>query len=94
MKKAKERGKINNESDFQLLLGDHCNLQHWLTKGRSYQTNLIYFFDKIIDFLQKGNADLISWTLDKPHMTLLDNIKEMEMSTRIVKWIRNKEITE
>lgn len=36
---------------------NETKMQPGFTKGRSCQTNLIFFFDQITDFLDKGKAD-------------------------------------
>ncbi|CAM5087852.1 unnamed protein product [Natator depressus] len=75
--------------------GKWDKIQHGFTKGRSCQTNLISFFDKVIDFLDKGNAvDLIYLDFSKafdtvPHGELLVKLEKMGINRKIERWIRN-----
>ncbi|CAM4688129.1 unnamed protein product [Caretta caretta] len=70
-------------------------MQHGFTKGRSCQTNLISFFEKVTDFLDKGSAvDLIYLDLSKafdivPHGELLVKLEKMGINMKIERWIRN-----
>uniref|UniRef100_A0A8C3PDM1 Reverse transcriptase domain-containing protein n=1 Tax=Chrysemys picta bellii TaxID=8478 RepID=A0A8C3PDM1_CHRPI len=79
-----------------LEVNGNCNkLQHGFTKGRSCQTNLISFFEKVTDFLDKGNAvDLIYLDFSKafdtiPHEELLVKLEKMGIDMKIQRWIRN-----
>ncbi|CAM5148359.1 unnamed protein product [Eretmochelys imbricata] len=59
------------------------------------QTNLISFFEKVTDFLDKENAvDLIYLDFSKafdmvPHGELLVKLEKMGMNMKIERWIRN-----
>ncbi|CAM4576291.1 unnamed protein product [Caretta caretta] len=61
----------------------------------SCQTNLISFFEKVTDFLDKGNAvDLIYLDFSKafdtvPHGELLVKLEKMGINMKIERWIRN-----
>ncbi|CAM5155546.1 unnamed protein product [Natator depressus] len=74
--------------------GKWDKIQHCFTKGRSCQTNLI-FFEKITDFLDKGNAvDLIYLDFSKafdtvPHGDILVKLEKMGINMKIERWIRN-----
>uniref|UniRef100_A0A8C3IEJ8 Reverse transcriptase domain-containing protein n=1 Tax=Chrysemys picta bellii TaxID=8478 RepID=A0A8C3IEJ8_CHRPI len=75
--------------------GNCDKLQHGFTKGRSCQTNLISFFEKVTDLLDKGNAvDLIYLDFSKafdtvPHEELLVKLEKMGIDMKIQRWIRN-----
>ncbi|KAG6935017.1 hypothetical protein G0U57_015760, partial [Chelydra serpentina] len=75
--------------------GNWDKLQHGFTKGRSCQTNLISFFEKVTDFLDKGNAvDLIYLDFSKafdtvPHEELSVKLEKMGINMKIERWIRN-----
>ncbi|CAM5083682.1 unnamed protein product [Natator depressus] len=75
--------------------GNWDKIQHGFTKGRSCQTNLISFFEKVTDFLDKGNAvDLIYLDFSKafdmvPHGELLAKLEKMGINMKIERWIRN-----
>ncbi|CAM5151441.1 unnamed protein product [Natator depressus] len=75
--------------------GKWDKMQHGFTKGRSCQTNLISFFEKLTDFLDKGNAvDLIYLDFSKafdtvPHGELLVKLEKMGINLNIERWIRN-----
>ncbi|CAM5139726.1 unnamed protein product [Natator depressus] len=75
--------------------GNWDKIQHGFTKGRSCQTNLISFFEKVTDFLDKGNAvDLIYLDFSKafdtvPHEELLVKLEKMGINIKIERWIRN-----
>uniref|UniRef100_A0A452GZ21 Reverse transcriptase domain-containing protein n=1 Tax=Gopherus agassizii TaxID=38772 RepID=A0A452GZ21_9SAUR len=75
--------------------GNWDELQHGFTKGRSCQTNLISFFEKVTDYLDKGNAvDIIYLDFSKafdtvPHGELLVKLEKMGMNMKVVSWIRN-----
>ncbi|CAM4380368.1 unnamed protein product [Caretta caretta] len=75
--------------------GKWDKIQHGFTKGRSCQTNLISFFEKVTDFLDKGNAvDLIYLDFSKvfdtvPHGELLVKLEKMGINMKIERWIRN-----
>ncbi|CAM5091339.1 unnamed protein product [Eretmochelys imbricata] len=75
--------------------GNWDKIQHGFTKGRSCQTNLISFFEKVTDFLDKGNAvDLIYLDFSKafdtvPHGELLVKLEKMGINMKIERWIRN-----
>ncbi|CAM5171235.1 unnamed protein product [Eretmochelys imbricata] len=75
--------------------GNWDKIQHGFTKGRSCQTNLISFFEKVTDFLDKGNTvDLIYLDFSKafdtvPHGKLLDKLEKMGVNMKIERWIRN-----
>uniref|UniRef100_A0A452HYE6 Reverse transcriptase domain-containing protein n=1 Tax=Gopherus agassizii TaxID=38772 RepID=A0A452HYE6_9SAUR len=75
--------------------GNWDKLQHGFTKGRSCQTNLISFFEKVTDYLDKGNAvDLIYLDFSKafdtvPHGELLVKLEKMGINMKIERWIRN-----
>ncbi|CAM5121275.1 unnamed protein product [Eretmochelys imbricata] len=75
--------------------GKWDKIQHGFRKGRSCQTNLISFFEKETDFLDKGNAvDLIYLDFSKvfdtvPHGELLVKLEKMGINTKIERWIRN-----
>ncbi|CAM4404676.1 unnamed protein product [Lepidochelys olivacea] len=75
--------------------GKWDKIQNSFTKGRSCQTNLISFFEKVTDFLDKGNAvDLIYLDFSKafdavPHGELLVKLEKMGMNMKIERWIRN-----
>ncbi|CAM5076373.1 unnamed protein product [Eretmochelys imbricata] len=75
--------------------GKWDKIQHGFTKGRSCQTNLIPFFEKVTDFLDKGNAvDLIYLDFSKvfdtvPHGELLVKLEKMGINMKIERWIRN-----
>uniref|UniRef100_A0A8C3FC47 Reverse transcriptase domain-containing protein n=1 Tax=Chrysemys picta bellii TaxID=8478 RepID=A0A8C3FC47_CHRPI len=75
--------------------GNSDKLQHGFTKGRSCQTNLISFFEKVTDLLDKGNAvDLIYLDFSKafdtvPHEQLLVKLEKMGLDMKIQWWIRN-----
>ncbi|CAM4664948.1 unnamed protein product [Caretta caretta] len=70
-------------------------IQHGFTKGRSCQTNLISFFEKVTDFLDKGNAvDLIYLDFSKvfdtvPPGELFVKLEKMGINRKIERWIRN-----
>ncbi|CAM4605209.1 unnamed protein product [Lepidochelys olivacea] len=70
-------------------------IQHGFTKGRSCQTNLIPFFEKVTDVLDKGNAvDLIYLDFSKafdtvPHGELLVKLDKMGINGNTERWIRN-----
>ncbi|CAM5146391.1 unnamed protein product [Natator depressus] len=72
--------------------GNWDKIQHGFTKG---QTNLISFFEKVTDFLDKGNAvDLIYLNFSKafdtvPHGELLAKLEKMGFNMKIERWIRN-----
>ncbi|CAM4371744.1 unnamed protein product [Caretta caretta] len=74
--------------------GKWDKIQHGFTKGRSCQTNLI-FFEKVTDFLDKGNAvDLIYLDFSKafdtgPHGELLVKLEKMGINMNTERWIRN-----
>ncbi|CAM4697526.1 unnamed protein product [Caretta caretta] len=74
--------------------GNWDKIQHGFTKGRSCQTNLI-FFEKVTDFLDKGNAvDLIYLDFSKafdtvPNGELLVKLDKMGINRKIERWIRN-----
>ncbi|CAM4638570.1 unnamed protein product, partial [Lepidochelys kempii] len=75
--------------------GKWDKIQHGFTKGRSCQTNLISFFEKVTDFLDKGNAvDLIYLDFSKafdtmPHGKLLVKLEKVGINMKIERWIRN-----
>ncbi|CAM4614994.1 unnamed protein product [Caretta caretta] len=75
--------------------GKWDKIQHGFTKGRSCQTNLISSFEKVTDFLDKGNAvDLIYLDFSKafdtvPHGELLVKLEKMGINMKIERWIRN-----
>ncbi|CAM5100391.1 unnamed protein product [Eretmochelys imbricata] len=75
--------------------GKWDKIQHGFTKGRSCQTNLISFFEKVTDFLNKGNTvDLIYLDFSKafdtvPHGELLVKLEKMVINMKIERWIRN-----
>ncbi|CAM4600964.1 unnamed protein product [Caretta caretta] len=75
--------------------GKWDKIQHGFTKGRSCQTNLISSFEKVTDFLDKGNAvDLIYLNFSKafdtmPHGELLVKLEKMGINMNIERWIRN-----
>ncbi|CAM5086159.1 unnamed protein product [Eretmochelys imbricata] len=75
--------------------GKWDKIQHGLTKGRSCQTNLISFFEKVTDFLDKGNAvDLIYLDFSKafdtvPYRELLVKLEKMGINMKIERWTRN-----
>ncbi|CAM4321167.1 unnamed protein product [Caretta caretta] len=75
--------------------GKWDKIQHGFTKGRSCQTNLISFFEKVTDSLDKGNAvDLIYLDFSKafdtmPHGELLVKLDKMGINRKIERWIRN-----
>ncbi|CAM4378502.1 unnamed protein product [Caretta caretta] len=75
--------------------GKWDKIQHGFTKGRSCQTNLFSFFEKVTDFLDKGNTvDLIYLDFSKafdtvPHGELLVKLKKMGINMKIERWIRN-----
>ncbi|CAM4509157.1 unnamed protein product [Caretta caretta] len=75
--------------------GNWDKIQHGFTKGRSCQTKLISFFEKVTDFLDKGNAvDLIYLDFNKafdmvPHGELLAKLDKMGINMKIERWIRN-----
>ncbi|CAM4416902.1 unnamed protein product [Lepidochelys kempii] len=75
--------------------GNWDKIQHGFTKCRSCQTNLISFFEKVTDFLDKGNAvDLIYLDFRKafdtvPHGELLAKLEKMGINMKIERWIRN-----
>ncbi|CAM4707266.1 unnamed protein product [Lepidochelys kempii] len=75
--------------------GKWDKIQHGFTKGRSCQTNLISFFEKVTDFLDKGNAvDLIYLNFSKvfdtmPQRELLVKLEKMGINMKIERWIRN-----
>ncbi|CAM4694885.1 unnamed protein product [Lepidochelys kempii] len=77
-------------------------IQHGFTKGRSCQTNLISFFEKVTDFLDKGNAVIainavnaiiyldFSRAFDTvPHGELLVKLDKMGINRKIERWIKN-----
>ncbi|CAM4671246.1 unnamed protein product [Caretta caretta] len=75
--------------------GKWDKIQLGFTKGRSCQTNLISFFEKVTDFLNKGNAvDLIYLDFSKvfdtvPHGELLVKLEKMGINMKTERWIRN-----
>ncbi|CAM4532923.1 unnamed protein product [Caretta caretta] len=75
--------------------GNSDKIQHGFTKGGSCQTNLISFFEKVTDFLDKGNTvDLIYLDFSKafdmvPHRELLAKLEKMGINMKIERWIRN-----
>ncbi|CAM4563226.1 unnamed protein product [Caretta caretta] len=75
--------------------GKWNKIQHGFTKGRSCQTNVISFFEKVTDFLGKGNAvDLIYLDFSKafdmvPHGELLVKLENMGINMKIERWIKN-----
>ncbi|CAM4615326.1 unnamed protein product, partial [Caretta caretta] len=70
-------------------------IQHGCIKDKSCQHNLISFFEKITDFVDKGNAvDLIYLDFSKasdtiPHGKLLIKLEKIGINMRIERWIRN-----
>ncbi|CAM4551046.1 unnamed protein product [Caretta caretta] len=74
---------------------DRDKIKHGFIRGRSCQTNLISFSEKITDCLDKGNAvDLIYLDLSKAFDTvsygkLLVNLEKMGIDMRIERRIRN-----
>ncbi|CAM5111507.1 unnamed protein product [Natator depressus] len=70
-------------------------IQHGFPKGGLCQTNLSYFFEKVTDFLDKGNAvDLIYLDFSKafdtvPHGELSVKLEKMGINMKIERWIRN-----
>ncbi|CAM4592819.1 unnamed protein product [Lepidochelys olivacea] len=77
------------------LNGKWDKIQPGFTKGRSCQTNVISFFEKVTDFLDKGNTvDLIYLDFSKafdtvPHGELLVKLEKMGINMKIERWIRN-----
>ncbi|CAM4564916.1 unnamed protein product [Lepidochelys kempii] len=75
--------------------GNWDKIQHGFTKDRLCQTNLISFFEKVTDFLDKGNAvDLIYLDFSKafdmvPHGELLAKAEKMGINMKTERWIRN-----
>ncbi|CAM4548729.1 unnamed protein product [Lepidochelys olivacea] len=75
--------------------GKWDKIQHGFTKGRSCQTNLISSFEKVANFLDKGNTvDLIYLDFSKafdtmPHGELLVKLEKMGINMKIERWIRN-----
>ncbi|CAM5075408.1 unnamed protein product [Natator depressus] len=67
----------------------------WFYKNRSFQTNLISFFEKVTDFLDKRNTvDLIYLDFSKafdmaPHGELLAKLEKLGINMKIERWIRN-----
>ncbi|CAM4684360.1 unnamed protein product, partial [Lepidochelys kempii] len=68
--------------------GNRDKIQHGFTKGRS-------FFEKVTDFLDKGNTvDLIYLDFSKafdmvPHGELLAKLEKMGINMKTERWIRN-----
>ncbi|CAM5153249.1 unnamed protein product [Eretmochelys imbricata] len=75
--------------------GKWDKIQHGFTKDRLCQTNLIFFFEKVTDFLDKGNTvDLIYLDFSNvfdmvPHGELLVKLEKMGINMKIERWIRN-----
>ncbi|CAM5117040.1 unnamed protein product [Natator depressus] len=75
--------------------GKWDKIQNSFTKGRSCHTNLISFFEKVTDFLDKGNiVDLIYLDFSKgfdtvPRGELLVKLEKMGINMKIERWIRN-----
>ncbi|CAM5123271.1 unnamed protein product, partial [Eretmochelys imbricata] len=75
--------------------GKWDKIQHGFTKGRLCQTNLISFFEKVTEFVDKRNAvDLIYLDFSKafdtvPHGELLVKLEKMGINMKIERWIRN-----
>ncbi|CAM5116524.1 unnamed protein product [Natator depressus] len=75
--------------------GNWDKIQHGFTKGRSCQTKLISFFEKVTDFLDKGNSvDLIYLDFIKgfdtmPHGELLAKLEKIGINMKIERWIKN-----
>ncbi len=71
------------------------NSQHGFSRGKSCLTNLLSFFDKITDEVDKGNPiDVIyldfAKAFDKvPHQRLLRKLKSLGVSSNVRRWIEN-----
>ncbi len=69
------------------------NSQHGFSRGKSCLTNLLSFFDKITDEVDKGNSiDVVyldfAKAFDKvPHQRLLNKIKSLGVSGNVHRWI-------
>ncbi|CAM4571088.1 unnamed protein product [Caretta caretta] len=74
--------------------GKWDKIQHGFTKGRLCQTNLVSFFEKVTDVLDKGNTvDQIYLDFSKafdivPHGELLVQLENMWINMKIERWKR------
>lgn len=72
---------------------------HDFVRGWSYQTNVILFYDRVTDILDKGNVvDLIYLDLSKafdviPHGTLLVKLEEMGITVTIMSGVFSKGVS-
>uniref|UniRef100_A0A8C5PGW6 Reverse transcriptase domain-containing protein n=1 Tax=Leptobrachium leishanense TaxID=445787 RepID=A0A8C5PGW6_9ANUR len=68
--------------------------QHGFTSGRSYQTNLIDFFDWVTQIIDTGGAvDIAYLDFSKafdtvPHRRLINKLQSLSLDSNIVDWIR------
>ena len=67
--------------------------QHGFMKGRSCLTNLLEFFEKVMDAIDKGKSfDCIYLDFAKgfdkvPHFRLIQKLKAHEVDGNVAKWI-------
>ena len=86
------RDRINNHLMKHDLIADS---QHGFSSGLSCQTNLLTFFDQIVDNMDRGNTvDVIyldfSKAFDKvPHLRLIEKVKSLGVNMQTVRWIKH-----
>ena len=85
------RDKINNHLKQHSLIADS---QHGFSSGLSCQTNLLTFFDKIVDNMDQGNTvDVIYLDFQKafdkvPHLRLIEKVKSLGINEQTVRWVK------
>ena len=68
--------------------------QHGFSSGLSCQTNLLTFFDKIVDNMDQGNTvDVIYLDFQKafdkvPHLRLIEKVKSLGINEQTVRWVK------
>ena len=68
--------------------------QQGFSSGLSCQTNLLTFFDKIVDNMDQGNTvDVIYLDFQKafdkvPHLRLIEKVKSLGINEQTVRWIK------
>merc|ERR1711867_265956 len=86
------RDRINDHLMKHDLIADS---QHGFSSGLSCQTNLLTFFDQIVDNMDRGNTvDVIyldfSKAFDKvPHSRLIEKVKSLGVNMQTVRWIKH-----